>query len=156
MDPVARPPARGRQRYFVNSGLQLDYFVLNAHRPLFRDVRLRQAVNYAIDRRALAELGDGFQPLPEHPTDHYLPPGMPGYRYAHVYPLSPDPVKATQLASGKGRTAVLYTCNVSPCSGAGADRQEQSRRDRATRRDQDVPARDAVVELVPSPVRDSI
>ena len=113
--PGSPAAARGRQRYFVNSGLQLDYFVLNAHRPLFRDVRLRQAVNYAIDRRALAELGDGFQPLPEHPTDHYLPPGMPGYRYAHVYPLSPDPVKATQLASGKGRTAVLYTCNVSPC-----------------------------------------
>ena len=52
----ARQPAaaRGRQQYFVNPGLQLDYFVLNTHRPLFSDVRLRQAVNYAIDRRALA------------------------------------------------------------------------------------------------------
>jgi ABC-type transport system substrate-binding protein len=113
--PGSPAAARGRQRYFVKPGLQLDYFVLNAHRPLFSDVRLRQAVNYAIDRRALAELGDGYQPLPAHPTDHYLPPGIPGYRYAHVYPLTPDPVKATQLARGKGRTAVLYTCNTSPC-----------------------------------------
>jgi ABC-type transport system substrate-binding protein len=40
---------------------------------------------------------------------------MPGYRHAHVYPLTPDPVKATQLASGQGRTAVLYTCNTTPC-----------------------------------------
>ena len=62
--PGSPAATRGRQRYFVNPGLQLDYFVLNAHRPLFSDVRLRQAVNYAIDRRALAELGDGFQPLP--------------------------------------------------------------------------------------------
>src|SRR5204862_4810515 len=79
------------------------------------DARLRQAVNYAINRRALAALGDAFQPLPEHPTDHYLPPGMPGYRDAHAYPLAPDVVKARRLAKGEGRTAVLYTCDVSPC-----------------------------------------
>jgi YVTN family beta-propeller protein len=107
--------ARGRQQYFVNPALQLDYFVLNTHRPLFSDLRLRQAVNYAIDRRALAALGDGYQPLPEHPTDHYLPPGMPGYRNAHAYPLIPEPARARQLANGNGRTAVLYTCNLSPC-----------------------------------------
>jgi YVTN family beta-propeller protein len=113
--PGSAAAARGRQRYFVSPVMQLDYFVLNTHRPLFSDVRLRQAVNYAIDRRALAQLGDGFQPLPEQPTDHYLPPGMPGYRNVHVYPLTSYPVKARQLASGNGRTAVLYTCNVSPC-----------------------------------------
>lgn len=113
--PGSAAAARGRQQYFVNPLMQLDYFILNTHRPLFSDVRLRQAVNYAIDRRALAALGDGFQPLPEHPTDHYLPPPMPGYRNARVYPLTSDPAKATSLANGGGRTAVLYTCNVSPC-----------------------------------------
>jgi YVTN family beta-propeller protein len=113
--PGSAAAARGGQQYFVNPGLQLDYFVLNTHRPLFSDVRMRQAVNYAIDRRALALLGDYFQPLPERPADHYLPPGMPGYRGAHVYPMTPDVVKARQLAQGGGRAAVLYTCNVSPC-----------------------------------------
>ena len=55
----ASPAARnGRQQYFVNPQLSLDYIVLNAHRPLFRNVRLRQAVNYAIDRRALTRIGD--------------------------------------------------------------------------------------------------
>ena len=44
--------------------------------------RVRQAVNYAINRRELARLGDSFQAVPERPTDHYLPPGMPGYRDA--------------------------------------------------------------------------
>jgi ABC-type transport system substrate-binding protein len=99
----------------VYPALQLDFFDVNTHRPLFRDVRMRQAVNYAIDRRALAQLGSGFQPLPERPTDQYLPPGMPGFTDAHIYPLTPDPGKARQLAQGNGRTAVLYTCNVAPC-----------------------------------------
>ena len=105
----------GKQRYFSNPGLQLDYFYLNTHRPLFSDVRLRKAVNYAIDRRALAQRGDIFEPLPESPTDHYLPRGIPGFRDAAIYPMKPDVVKARELARGGGRTAVLYTCDISPC-----------------------------------------
>jgi YVTN family beta-propeller protein len=107
--------ARGAQQYFANPAAQLDYFVLNTHRPLFSDVRMRQAVNYAIDRRALAQRGDRFHPLPAHPTSHYLPPGMPGFRDGHVYPITPDVVKARKLAREGQRTAVLYTCNSSPC-----------------------------------------
>ena len=102
---ATRRPLRARQRrgpagtaaVLRQPGLQLDYFYLNTHRPLFSDVRVRQAVNYAIDRRALAQLGDAFEPLPERPTDHYLPPGMPGYRDAHVYPTTPDVAKAREL-----------------------------------------------------------
>jgi hypothetical protein len=67
------------------------------HRTLFDDVRVRQAVNYAIGRRAPARLGDFLQPLPERPTDHYLPPGMPAFRHVHVYPTRPDVVKARTL-----------------------------------------------------------
>ena len=52
------PAARaGRQRYFLSPAFGLDYLMLNTSRPLFADVKLRQAVNYAIDRRALARLG---------------------------------------------------------------------------------------------------
>jgi YVTN family beta-propeller protein len=107
--------ARGAQQYYANPSDQLDYFVLNTHRPLFSDARMRRAVNYAIDRRALAQRGDRFNPLPAHPTGHYLAPGMPGFRDAHVYPLTPDVVKARKLVRGGQRTAVLYTCNSSPC-----------------------------------------
>lgn len=115
--PGSSAAASGRQRYFLNPILELDSFALNTHRPLFSDVRLRQAINYAIDRTRLAALGGGFDPLPERPTDHYLPPGMAGYRNAHVYPLTPDPAKArhlVQLAHATGRTATLYTINVAP------------------------------------------
>jgi ABC-type transport system substrate-binding protein len=113
--PAAR---RGRQQYFVNPLLQLDYFDLNTHRTLFSDVRVRQAVNYAIDRRALARLGDSFQSLPERPTDHYLPPTMPGFRDAHIYPNTPNIVRARALiqqAHAGGRTAILDTCKTYPC-----------------------------------------
>ena len=113
--PGSAAAARGGQQYFDEPSLQLDYFVLNTHRPLFSDVRMRQAVNYAIDRRALAQRGDGFQPLPGRPADHYLPPGMPGYRNAHIYPITPDLTKARALAHAGGTTAVLYTCDASPC-----------------------------------------
>jgi ABC-type transport system substrate-binding protein len=109
--------AHGRQQYFVTPTLDVDYFFLNTHRTLFSDVRVRQAVNYAINRRALAAAGSGGQTLPDTPTDHYLPPGMPGYRAAHIYPLTPDLAKARQLitaAHAAGRTAVLYTLDLPP------------------------------------------
>jgi YVTN family beta-propeller protein len=114
--PGSAAAIRGRQQYFVNPFLALDYFLLNTNRPLFSDVRLRQAVNYAIDRRELASQGSALgPPLPDHPTDHYLPPWTPGYRNAHLYPLTPDLVKARALGNGHGRTAILYTCNSPPC-----------------------------------------
>jgi peptide/nickel transport system substrate-binding protein len=115
--PGSAAAAHGRQRYFVNPILQLDAFFLNTRRPLFSDVRLRQAVNYAIDRRALAALGSAFQPLPERRTDHYLPPGIPGFHEAHIYPVAPHLAKARQLvrlAHAGGATAVLYTHDAPP------------------------------------------
>ena len=105
---------RGGQRYFVHSELGVIYLAMNTSRPLFADVRLRRAVNYAIDRRALARqvtLGG----RPTTPTDQYLPPGIPGFRDAHVYPLTADVRKARSLAGSGTRTAVLYTCNTTPC-----------------------------------------
>ena len=106
--PAAR---QGRQQYFVNPKLGLDLIVLNTHRPLFRDVRLRQAVNYAINRRALARIVGGLN----QPTDQSLPPSMPGYKEAQIYPFTPALADARRLAGGQRRTAVLYTCNAFPC-----------------------------------------
>jgi YVTN family beta-propeller protein len=113
--PGSQAARHGAQQYFVNPVPDVDYYVLNTHRPLFADVRMRQAASYAIDRRALARLGDGLYPLPARPTDHYLPPGIPGYIDTNVSPLTPDLAKARALARGKGGTAMLYTCDVYPC-----------------------------------------
>lgn len=104
------------QEYFVDPFPEVDFLVLNTHRPLFRDARLRRAVNYAIDRRALARLGSPLLTRGSIPTEDYLPPGIPGYRNVHPYPFTPDLRAARRLAAGAaGKTAVLYTCNYSNC-----------------------------------------
>jgi peptide/nickel transport system substrate-binding protein len=97
------PAARdGRQRLFVNPLLGFLYLALNTSRPLFANADLRKAVNYALDRRAIA-----FGYL-ERPTDQFLEPGVPGFRDIQVYPLKPDLARAKRLARGHGGRAVLY------------------------------------------------
>jgi YVTN family beta-propeller protein len=103
----SRAARSGRQQYFVHASPALDQLVFNTSRPPFSSARLRRAVNYAIDRRALADQGI-FTDLPTSPTDHYLPPGIPGSRDARIYPLRPDLSKARQLAGPRRRKAVLY------------------------------------------------
>jgi YVTN family beta-propeller protein len=114
--PGSKAARDGAQQYFSNPQPEVGYLVLNTHRPLFADLHMRQAVGYAVNRRTLAQLGEPYEPLPETPTDHYLPPGMPGYSHADVYPLTPDLRKAKALAHGAGRTAVLYTCDIPSCA----------------------------------------
>ena len=80
--------------------------MLNTHRPLFHDLRLRQAINYAINRRKLTEIA-GDMP----PTDQYLPPGMPGFKDVDIYPFTPNVSAARRLAGAQRRTAILYTHN---------------------------------------------
>jgi YVTN family beta-propeller protein len=105
--PASESARAGRQRYFVNRRLGLDYLTMNTSRELFSSVRMRRAVNYAIDRRALARAGaSGGEDAT--PTDQYLPPGMPGFGDARIYPLRPGVDKARRLAGPGRRTAVLY------------------------------------------------
>src|SRR5207248_3873382 len=109
----------GRQQYFADPGLNVRYLLLNSERPLFADVRLRRAVNYAIDRPALAAetrrfLSYGlFSGGP--PNDQYLPPSIPGYSPRPLYPRNgPDLPTARRLAGGRRGTAVMFTCNRPP------------------------------------------
>jgi peptide/nickel transport system substrate-binding protein len=98
-----------KSRFFVKQGNFLRVFVLT-NGSLFRNnPKLRQAVNFAVDRQALVrEAG----PLVETPTDQYLMPSVRGYRNEAIYPLSgPDLRRARALAKGhlRGGKAVLYT-----------------------------------------------
>ena len=105
------PAARaGGQRYSVNSLLGFANLDLNTSRPLFANANLRKAVNYALDRRAIAR---AYRPLAT-PTDQYLQPGIPGFRDTDVYPLTRDLARARHLARGHGGRAVLYACAEPP------------------------------------------
>lgn len=99
-----------RTRFFAVPASFLRYFVLNTRSALFRNNEpLRRAVNFAVDRKALLRARG---PLAGFLTDQYLPPGLPGFRDAHIYPLErPDVKRAQQLAGGATRSgkAVLYT-----------------------------------------------
>jgi DNA-binding SARP family transcriptional activator/ABC-type transport system substrate-binding protein len=113
--PVAKrygPPHRaGAPRFRISPLLAVDYLAFNTNRPLFSDARLRKAVNFALDRRAISETY-GWPP-----ADQYLPPGMPGYRNAHLYPTGrPDLARARALARGRGGHAVLKVCDIPYCT----------------------------------------
>ena len=92
---------------------------MNTSRPLFSDVRLRRAVNYAIDRSALAAQGRRAAEINPYnagtPTDDYVPPSASGAADFQVYPLSgPDLLRARHIAGRIRATAIMYTPNVSP------------------------------------------
>jgi YVTN family beta-propeller protein len=113
--PRSEAARAGRQQLFTRPDPVLASFAFNTRRGPFVDVRLRRAVNYAIDRRALAE-DTGFGE-PGLPTDQYIPPGIPGFEDAAIYPLvGPDLATARRLAGGLERDAVLYTCDLPGCT----------------------------------------
>jgi ABC-type oligopeptide transport system substrate-binding subunit len=113
--PGSDAAKKNRQQYFIHATSWLDYLALNTHRPLFHALRMRKALNFALDRRSLARLGDFASPYPDEPTDQYLPSAITGFTNAHVYPLTPDLATARRLAGKTHRSAVLYACNLSPC-----------------------------------------
>jgi peptide/nickel transport system substrate-binding protein len=67
------------------------YFWMNTTKPPFNDVKVRQAVNYAVEPAALERIYvgqiEGGQQI--------LPPGMPGYQKIELYP--PNLAKAKEL-----------------------------------------------------------
>jgi ABC-type transport system substrate-binding protein/predicted Ser/Thr protein kinase len=104
VDRRARTSSALARRYHLYPGPLIDYFVFNTRRPLFRDGRLRHAVDYALDRRALAAA------FADVPGDRVVPPAIPGYPAGRIFPLSPDVGAAKRLTGGRPRHAVVYIC----------------------------------------------
>jgi ABC-type oligopeptide transport system substrate-binding subunit len=93
-----------KSRFFVKPGFVLRHIQFNVERPLFRNnPRLRQAVSFALDRRALVRASTA-SPLSDRLTDQVLPPTLPGFRDADIYPLErADLRQAKELARGSTR-----------------------------------------------------
>jgi peptide/nickel transport system substrate-binding protein len=108
--------AEGKQQLFLTPILAVRYIAINNARQPFDNVKLRQAINFAIDRPAIIRTrgaGSG------EPSDQILPPLMLGYKDEDVYPLDgPDLEQAQALMDESGvqtpLKAVLYTANTSP------------------------------------------
>jgi peptide/nickel transport system substrate-binding protein len=65
----------------------VDFAPINTHRAPFNDVRVRQALNYAINRRAIVRLYGG--PAFATATCQVIIPGLPGYRRHCPYTVHP-------------------------------------------------------------------
>lgn len=79
------------------------YFFMNTKLKPFDNVKVRQAVNYAIDRDALVRLYGGLA----NPTENVLPPTYPQYKKLSQYPH--DLAKAKALIKEAGATGAEVT-----------------------------------------------
>ncbi|HEX4746709.1 MAG TPA: ABC transporter substrate-binding protein [Gaiellaceae bacterium] len=113
-EELARRYGVNRSQFFVSPSLDnARVLVLNSRRPLFRDnPKLRRAINFAIDRQALAA-GLGAVATP---TDQFLSPYAAGFRDVRIYPLRGDVRRARALARGHTRSgkAVFYSSELFP------------------------------------------
>jgi oligopeptide transport system substrate-binding protein len=98
---------------FVNPSLTTQYFILRSTRPLMSDPNMRKAFNLAIDRNALSQAAGAFSATP---TDQVIPPGVPGFRDANIFPFGGDLAAARALAAPHaGETAVVLACTTVVC-----------------------------------------
>lgn len=95
----------------VTPQIDLYYFWMNVHKPPFDDVRVRRAVNYAIDPAALERIYGGQL----RATQQVLPAAMPGHRTFHPYPHNMK--KARELiaaADPHRRDVTVWTYAANP------------------------------------------
>jgi peptide/nickel transport system substrate-binding protein len=105
----------------VNPTRDTNYFFLNTRLPPFDDVRVRRAVNFAVDRNRIevedyGRSGASFA----RPSCQVLPPNFPGYHRYCPYTIEPSPdgkytgpdlakAKALVAASGtKGQVVTIW------------------------------------------------
>jgi len=90
------------------------YLNMNQDQPLFKNNdKLRQAVNYAIDRPQMVRQHGALGGVR---TDQILPVGFPGYKDANIYPLKgANSAKGTALAKPnlRGGKCEFWTFNTS-------------------------------------------
>jgi peptide/nickel transport system substrate-binding protein len=96
--------------------ISVYYFWMNTQQPPFDDVRVRRAVNYAVNPAALERIYAGTL----RRTQQVLPAHMPGYRRFQLYPY--DPARAKQLverADPADRKVTVWTLDLPPTDEAG-------------------------------------
>ena len=106
----------GGSQFRANPTLSTYYFWMNTRKAPFDDLRVRRAVNYAVDARVLQKIYAG-QLAPAH---QILPSQMPGHRRFNLYPR--NLVKARRMvrqADPNDREITVWTDTEAPNDEAG-------------------------------------
>ncbi len=104
-------------QFRVEHPINLYLFWMNTERAPFDNLKVRQAVNYAVDSAALEKIYAGSLAA----AHQILPEGMPGHEPFDLYPHNMS--KAKQLireADPSDRNITVWTDNESPNNEAGA------------------------------------
>ncbi|MBN2906847.1 MAG: ABC transporter substrate-binding protein [Rhodobacteraceae bacterium] len=100
--------------YVIEGGqLQTGYITMNVKMPPFDNVKVRQAVNMAINKDRVVRIINGRAV----PANQPLPPTMPGYAPDYQgYPFDPEAAKALLAEAGfpDGFETELYVYNTDP------------------------------------------
>jgi peptide/nickel transport system substrate-binding protein len=92
------------------------YFWMNQSTEPFNNLKVREAVNYAVDPAALERIYTG-QIVG---TQQILPPGMPGYKKIELFPHDVKKAKELVAESGvKDKEVTVWTDSESPNNDAG-------------------------------------
>ncbi|MFY9927015.1 MAG: BTAD domain-containing putative transcriptional regulator [Streptosporangiaceae bacterium] len=123
---------RHRGQLRINPLVSTSFMFLDVNTPPFNDLRVRQAVNLALDRgRVAADYGG---PLGARPTCQVLPPGLDGYqRYC---PWTSDPAadgswhgpdlgRARRLVAASGTAGMKVTVWNSPSPKVAVDETQE-------------------------------
>jgi len=103
-------------QFRVEPTISTYYFWMNTEKPPFNDLKVRQAVNYAVDPAALERIYAGQI----KGTQQILPPGMPGYKKLDLYPH--NMAKAKEMlkeAHPSDMNITVWTDTESPNNEAG-------------------------------------
>ena len=106
--PEVRSTNKDRYREFTV--VDIRYFWMDQNIPPFDDPKVRQAVNFAVDKRAISRLYGGLL----SPTCNFLPPNMVGFEKLEPCPYgdpnaAPDIEKARQLIKEAGAEGAKVT-----------------------------------------------
>jgi YVTN family beta-propeller protein len=85
-DTLSALQTRFTSQLHVHPLVATDALILNTRTAPFNDVRVRLAINYAIDRAEIARLLGSYS----QPTCQILPPYLPGYRRYCPYTIDPN------------------------------------------------------------------
>lgn len=103
-------------QFRIEPTISTYYFWMNTQKPPFDDVKVRQAVNYAVDAKALERIYAGQIVA----TQQILPPGMPGYEQFELYPYDLEKAKEmVKEANPSDKDITVWTDTESPNNEAG-------------------------------------